>query len=103
MGKMINAVAQSVTFDLAMNRKGAMFAVVVKLHLGSIEASFAVDEITNSGVFYDHFGPERITRKAKKIRAVRRGYFDDDISPASKNMFSVLNGFVGKSFGNYNI
>jgi len=60
-----------------------MFAVVMKLHLWSVEISFAFDEITDGGVFYDHARPERVPREAKKIIAGIGGNFDNNISPTS--------------------
>ena len=94
---MINAIAEGVTFDFLMDGKGAMLVVVVELHLRGIVAGFAVNKITNSGVFDDHFGPEGVARKAEKIRALIGGDFDDDIGPTGENMLGVLNFFIGKS------
>ena len=52
--KVINAVAQSITFDFLMDGERAALIVVVKLHLRGVEAGFAFDEVADSGVFYDH-------------------------------------------------
>lgn len=70
-----------------MDREGAVFGIVVELHLRGVKTSFAVDKITNGGVFYDHFGPERVSGEAEKISTTICGDFDDDVGPASQNMF----------------
>ena len=82
MGKVINAVAEAITLDFLVNGERTVLLVVVEFHLGSIEAGFAIDKIADGGVFDDHFGPERIARKAEEIGAFVGGDFDDDIGPA---------------------
>ena len=100
---MVDAISQGVAFNLAVNRKRTVFAVVVKLHLGSVETSLAVDKITNSGIFDDHFGPKRIAWETEEISAVRSGNFYDYIGPASKNVLSMLDSLVWKSICNNSI
>ena len=65
-----------------MDGEGTFLVVVVELHLGSVETGFAVDKIADGGVFDNHFGPERITRKAEEVGAFIGGDFDDDVGPA---------------------
>ena len=99
MGKMVDAVAQGIAFDFLVDGEGTMVFVVVELHLGSVKTSFAFDEITNSGVFYNHARPERITREAEKIRAVISSNFDDDVGPTGEDVlgFFDLVSFEGVS------
>lgn len=75
-----------------------MFFVIVKLHLGSVETSLAIDKIANGGVFYDHFGPERVAREAEKVRALVCLYFYDNVGPAGEDMLGVKDLFFWKSF-----
>lgn len=83
---MINAIAQGVAFDFFMDGERAIPVVIVELHLRGVVAGFTVDEITNCGVFDDHFGPERITRETEEISALVGGGFNDDISPAGNDV-----------------
>ena len=78
-----------------------MLAIVMKLHLGSVKTSLAVDKVTDSGVFYYHFGPERIAWKTEEIRIIGGSDFNNDIGPASKDMLGVLDCLIWESFGNY--
>ena len=64
-----------------MDGKGAMVSIVTEFHLGSVEAGFAIDKITDGGVFDDHFGPEGIARKTKKVGTFVSGDFDNDVGP----------------------
>ena len=70
----------------------------MKLHLRGIKTSFTIDEITNGGIFDNHFRPERISGKAEKIGTTIGGDFNNNIGPAGENVFSFLDFFVGKSF-----
>ena len=63
---MINAVAQCIAFDFAVDREGATMLIVMELHLGSIETGFAVNEITNGSILDDHAGPEWVTRETEE-------------------------------------
>ena len=78
-----------------------MLAVVVKLHLGSVETGLTVDKVAHSGVFDYHFGPERVAWKTEEICTVGSSNFDNNIGPAGKDMLSVLDSLVWKSFGDY--
>ena len=64
---MINTVTESVAFDFLVDGKRAMLGIVVKGHLWGVVAGFAVDKITDSGVFYNHLGPEGVARKTEEI------------------------------------
>ena len=75
-----------------------MFFVIVKLHLGSIETGLAIDKIANGGVFYNHFGPERVAWEAEKVRALVCLYFYDNVGPAGEDMLGVKDLFFWKSF-----
>ena len=66
-----------------MDGERAVFVIIMELHLGSVVAGFAVYKVANSGVFDDHFGPERITWKTEKIGAFIGGYFNNNVGPAS--------------------
>ena len=80
---MINAIRERVAFDFGMNGKRSVMLVVTKLHTRSVEASFALYKIANSGIFNNHFRPEWITGKTKEKIAVGSSGFYDDIGPAS--------------------
>lgn len=95
MGEVVNAIAQSVTFDLLVDRKRTMLGIVVELHLRSVETSLTLDEVTDSGVFDDHLGPERIARETEKESTMISGDFDNNIGPASDNMLGVENLIIG--------
>ena len=82
-----------------MNREGTAFVVVVEFHLGGIVAGFAVDEVADSGVFYDHARPERVSREAEEIGAFIGQNFDDDVGPASENVGGLFDFVVGKGAG----
>lgn len=82
MRKMINAIAEAIALDFLMDGERTVLAVVAEFHLRGIETGFAVDKITDGGVFDDHFGPERIAGKAEKISAFVGGDFNDDVGPA---------------------
>ena len=86
VGKVVDTVAEGVALDFGMDGKGTMFFIIVKLHLGSIEAGLAVDEITDSGVFDDHFGPKGVTGKTEEIIAFVSANFNDDVSPAGEDV-----------------
>lgn len=77
-----------------------MFGVVMQFHLWGIKTSFAVYELAYGSIFDYHFGPERIARKTEEIRTICGGDFYNNIGPAGDNMLGVLDGLVGKSFGN---
>ena len=90
VGKMINAVAQSIAFDFLMDGERAALIVVMKLHLRGVEAGFAFDEVADGGVFYDHARPEGVPREAEEIGAFIGQDFDDDIGPAGENVGGLL-------------
>ena len=96
---MINAITQSVALDFLVDGEGAAVFVVVKFHLGGVETSFALHEITNRGVFNDHFGPERVARKAEKVGFFFGSDFYYDIGPAGEDVFGLENFLLRKSFG----
>ena len=89
VGKVVDTVAEGVAFDFLMDGERAMFFIIMKLHLGSVETGLAVDEITDGGVFDDHFGPKGIAREAEEIIAFVGGDFNDDVSPAGEDVVSV--------------
>lgn len=74
-----------------MDGKRTVFIVVTEFHLWCVEAGFAVNKITNRGVFYDHFGPKWVARKTKEEITFVGGYFNNDIGPASYNMIGLQN------------
>ena len=78
-----------------------MLAIVMKLHLGSVKTGLAVDKATDSGVFDYHLGPEGIVWETEEICTVRSSNFNNNISPAGKDMLGVLDGLVWKSLGDY--
>ena len=78
-----------------------MLAIVMKLHLGGVETGLAIDKVTDSGVFDYHFGPERIAWETEEICTVGSSNFNNNISPAGKDMLGVLDGLVWKSLGDY--
>ena len=59
--------------------------------MGGVETGFAFDEITNRGVFDDHFGPEGVAGEAEKVRFLVGGYFNDDVGPTGEDMFGAEN------------
>ena len=73
-----------------MDREWAAFVVVVELHLGGVEAGFAVDEVADGGVLYNHLGPEGVTGEAEEIGAFVGGDFDDDVGPAGEDVGGLL-------------
>ena len=87
--KMINAIAKGVALDFFVDRKRTIFAIVVQLHLWSIKTGFAINEITNCGIFDNHFRPKRVAREAEKVRASIGADFNHDVGPAGENMLSV--------------
>ena len=97
---MIDSIAQGIAFDFLMDGERAVFAVIVQLHLGGIVASLAVDKVTNGSIFDDHFGPKRVARETEKIGAFVCGDFYDNISPTSKDVFSLENFLVRKGASN---
>lgn len=97
---MINAVAERVAFDFLVNGKWSAVLVIVKLHLRGVETGLTVDKIANSGVFYDHFGPERVAGKSEKVGFLVGGDFDDDISPTGEDMISLEDFLFGEGIGN---
>ncbi len=69
-----------------MNGERTLFFVVVEGHAGSVEASFAFDEVTEFSVFDDHFGPEGISGEAEEEVAGVSGDFEDDVGPAGEDL-----------------
>lgn len=94
---MVNAVAESVALDLLVYREWAVLAIVVELHLGSVKASLAIDEIANGGIFDNHLRPEWVAWEAEKVSAVVGGNLDDDVGPAGENVFGFLDLLVRES------
>ena len=80
-----------------MNGEGAALVVVVEFHLGGIVAGLTVDEIADSGVFDDHFGPEGVSGEAEKVGALVGDHFHDDISPASEDVGSLFDFMIWES------
>lgn len=97
VGKMVNAVVERVSLDLAVHRKGA-FLPVVKRHIWGIKTGLAGDELAKLGVFDDSFSPERIAWEAEEVGIFVSFDFDDDISPAGNDVFFGLNSFIVKDF-----
>lgn len=60
-----------------------MMSIITKFHLWSVETGFAFDKVANGSVFFDSFGPERISGKTEKVSGLIGFYFNNDISPAS--------------------
>lgn len=100
MGQVINAVAESVAVDFFVNRERATVFVAEKFHVGGVETGFALDEVANSGVFHDHFGPERVAGKTEKVGFLVGGHLDDDVGPTSENVFGVQNFAFGQRIRN---
>ena len=86
---MVDAVGEGVALDFGVHGEGAVLLVVVEGHLWGVETGFALDEITESGVFDNHFGPEGVAGEAEEEVALVCGGFDDDIGPAGDDVFGV--------------
>ena len=100
MGEVIDAVAEGVAFDFLVDGEGATFVIVVELHLGGVIAGLTIDEIADSGVFDNHFGPEGISGETEKIGAVVGENLNDNISPAGEDVGGLLNLVVWQSGSN---
>lgn len=83
-----------------MNGEGATLFVTAKLHLRSVVAGFTINEVADSSVFYNHFGPERIARKTEKIRTFVGSNLDDDVSPAGEDVFGIGDVIVWEGLSN---
>ena len=100
MGQVINAVGKSVAVDFFVNGKRTTVFVAKKFHMGSVETGFAFDEITDSGVFDDHFRPERVAGKAEKVGFLVGGYLNNDVGPTGEDMFGTENATFRQRIGN---
>ena len=80
-----------------MNGEGAALVVVVEFHLGGIVAGLTVDEITDSGVFDDHFGPEGVSGEAEKVGALVGDYLHDDVGPAGEDVGGLFDLMIRES------
>ncbi len=89
MGQMIDAVAEGVAFNFLMDGERATLFIVAEFHLRSVVTGLAFDEIADSGVFYNHFGPERVSGESEKIGALVGGDFNYNVGPAGQNMLSI--------------
>lgn len=94
---MINAVAKAIAFDFFVDGEWAILRVVVKFHLRGVKTGFAVDEIADGGVFNNHFGPERVAGETEEVSTLVGSDFDNDVGPASDDVFGFFDFFVGKS------
>lgn len=83
-----------------MDREGAVVTIIVELHLRGVKTGFTFDEIANFGVFNNHFGPKWIAGEAEKVVAAGSTSLNDDISPTSNDVFSVLDFGVFEGLSN---
>lgn len=100
VGQMINAVAEGVAVNFFVNRKRTAVFVAEQFHVGGVETGFAFDEVTNSSVFHNHFGPERVAGEAEKVGFLVGGYLNNDVGPTSENVFSIQNFAFGQRIRN---
>jgi len=87
--EVVDAVGESVALDFGVHGERAVLLVVVKSHLRGVETGFALNEITEFGVFDNHFGPEGVAGETEEEVALVCGGFDDDIGPSGDDVFGV--------------